>query len=78
MATPADAARDDGPRTQSQTVVIHWRGSRMFSGRSRESTARVLTVEEVEGLTSAGFEIVEVNSREGAPLCASLAATTRS
>jgi hypothetical protein len=32
-----------------------------------------VTVQEVEALTSAGFEIVETNMREGAPLCTALA-----
>ena len=45
----------------------------MFLGRTPERTGREVTVEEVEALTSAGFEIVEINMREGTPLCAALA-----
>jgi hypothetical protein len=45
----------------------------LFLGRTLERNEREVTVEEVEALTSAGFEIVEVNMKEGAPLCAALA-----
>jgi hypothetical protein len=45
----------------------------LFLGRTPERHWREVTVEEVEALTSAGFEIVEINMREGTPLCAALA-----
>jgi hypothetical protein len=45
----------------------------LFFGRTPERGGREVTVEEVEALTSAGFEIVEINMKEGAPLCAALA-----
>jgi hypothetical protein len=62
-----------GNRPRSRAVFIHSRGSRVFLGRTPERTGREVTVEKVEALTSAGFEIVEINMREGTPLCAALA-----
>ena len=60
-------------RWRSRVVFIHSRGSGLFLGGKPESREREVTVEEVEALTSAGFEIVEINMREGTPLCAALA-----
>ncbi len=62
-----------GNRSRSRAVFIHSRGSRLFLGRTPERNGREVTVGEVEALTSAGFEIVEINMREGAPLYAALA-----
>ena len=62
-----------GNRLRSRAVYIHSRGSRLFLGCTPTRNGREVTVEEVEALTSAGFEIVEINMREGAPLCAALA-----
>lgn len=62
-----------GSRPRSRAVFIQSRGSRLFLGRSLERNEQEVTLEEVEALTSAGFEIVEINMREGAPLCAALA-----
>jgi hypothetical protein len=62
-----------GNRPRSRAVFIHSQGSRLFLGRTPERNEREVTVQEVEALTSAGFEIVETNMREGAPLCTALA-----
>ncbi|HVN31014.1 MAG TPA: hypothetical protein VMT45_03425 [Thermoanaerobaculaceae bacterium] len=71
MPGSADVGLGNHPR--SRAVFIHSRGSQLFLGRTLERNEREVTVEEVEALTSAGFEIVEVNMKEGAPLCAALA-----
>jgi hypothetical protein len=71
MPGSADVGLGNHPR--SRAVFIHSRASRLFLGRTLERNEREVTVEEVEALASAGFEIVEVNMREGAPLCAALA-----
>jgi hypothetical protein len=62
-----------GNRPRSCAVFIHSRGSRLFLGRTPERNGREVMADEVEALTSAGFEIVEINMKEGAPLCAALA-----
>jgi hypothetical protein len=54
-------------------VFIHSRGARLFLGPASERNEREVTAEEVEALASAGFEIIQVDMREGAPLCAALA-----
>ena len=61
-------------RLRSRAVFIHSRGRRMFLGYAAGSGGREVTAAEVEALVSAGFEIVQVDMREGAPLCAALAA----
>ena len=61
-------------RLRSRAVFIHSRDRRMFLGYAAECGGREVTAEEVEALASAGFEIVQVDMREGAPLCAALAA----
>ena len=61
-------------RIRSRAVFIHSRGSRLFLGYGAACDGREVTAEEVEALASAGFEIVQVDMREGAPLCAALAA----
>jgi len=62
------------PRMRSRAVFIHSRDSRLFLGYGAECDGREVTAKEVEALASAGFEIVQVDMREGAPLCAALAA----
>jgi hypothetical protein len=59
--------------SRSRAVFVHSRGSRLFLGPAPERVERELAPKEVEALASAGFEIVEVNMREGTPLCATLA-----
>jgi hypothetical protein len=71
MSGIADVGLANHPR--SRAIFIHSRGSRLFLGRTPERNGREVTVEEIEALTSAGFEIVEINMKEGAPLCAALA-----
>ncbi len=60
-------------RLRSRAVFVCSRGSRLFLGRTPESHEREVTMEQVESLISAGFEIVEINMRDGAPLCTALA-----
>jgi len=60
-------------RSRSRAVFLHSRGSRLFLGQRPESHGREVTMEQIEALISAGFEIVEINMREGAPLCTALA-----
>ena len=55
-------------------MFIHSRDSRMFLGYAAACDGREVTAEDVEALASAGFEIVQVDMKEGAPLCAALAA----
>ncbi len=57
---------------QKRVAFVHSAGNRMFLGRSRDEGGREVTVEEVEALAAAGFDIVEVNMHEGKPLCAEL------
>jgi len=61
-------------RARSRAVFVHSRGSRIFLGYTADGDGREVTAEEVEALASAGFEIVQVDMKEGAPLCAALAA----
>ncbi len=61
-------------RVRSRAVFIHAQGHRLFLDHDAGFDGREVTASEVEALVSAGFEIVQVNMREGAPLCATLAA----
>jgi len=63
-----------GPCVRSRAVFVHSQGSRLFLGYDAECDGREVTPAEVEALASAGFEIVQVDMREGTPLCAALAA----
>lgn len=59
--------------SRQRVIFVCSDGSRRFFGRSHEEGGREVTIEEVEALVSAGFDIVEVNKSEGTPLCAALA-----
>jgi hypothetical protein len=59
--------------SRDRVVVVHTDGNRRFFGRSSAERGRELSVEEVEALVSAGFDIVEVKVGDGTPLCAALA-----
>ncbi len=59
---------------QNRAVFVHSAGSRRFLGPSGEEGGREVTVEEVEALAAAGFDIVEITTGSGQPLCAALAA----
>ena len=61
-----------GPLGRDRVVFVHSAGRRRFLGRSGGANAHEVTLEEVEALAAAGFDIVEVNRRDGAPLCAEL------
>jgi hypothetical protein len=58
---------------RTRVVFVHSAGRRMFLGRASDGNAREVTLDEVETLASAGFDIVEVNKSDGEPLCAALA-----
>ena len=68
---PGDALRG---RLRSRAVFVHSHGGRLFLGYAATHERREVSAEEVEALASAGFEIVQVDMKEGAPLCAALAA----
>ncbi len=58
-------------------MYICSRDARLFlilAAERDERDEREVTTDEVEALVSAGFEVVQVDMREGAPLCATLAA----
>jgi hypothetical protein len=59
--------------SRRRVVFVRSHGSRRFFGRSHEEGETEVTIEEVEALVSAGFDIVEVNMSDGRPLCAALA-----
>jgi len=65
---------DVAQRMRSRAVFIREQGSRMFLGYAAGCDGREVSAADVEALASAGFEIVQVNMKEGAPLCAALAA----
>ena len=58
--------------SRTRMVFIHSRGPRKFFGRSPADCGPEATVERVEALASAGFDIVEFNMSDGRPLCAAL------
>ena len=59
--------------SRKRVVFVCSDGYRRFFGRSHEEGGREVTIEEVEALVSAGFDIVEVNMSDAGPLCAALA-----
>ena len=71
---PQESEKALGQRLRGRAVFIHSRGSRWFLGHAAGCDEREVTAEEAEALVSAGFEIVQVDMKEGAPLCAALAA----
>jgi hypothetical protein len=52
-----------------RVVFVHSEGQRRFFGRSRDERRGEATVAAIQALASAGFDIVEVDMREGRPLC---------
>jgi hypothetical protein len=62
-----------GARSRQRLVFVHSEGRHRYFGRSRADRTREVTIADVAALTSAGFDIVEVNMHEGRPLCADLA-----
>jgi hypothetical protein len=57
---------------RNRVVFVHSAGRRRFLGRSFDVNTREVTLDEVEALAAAGFDIVEVNASDGEPLCATL------
>ena len=77
--TPMAAEADhlSGFLSRDRVVVIHSRGLRRFFGRSPDENGQEVTVEEIEALTSVGFDIVEFNMSDGKPLCAAMSEAPR-
>ena len=72
MATEPDLVY--GFLSRNRVVFIHSLGPRKFLGRSAYERGPEVTVDDIEALTSAGFDIVESNMSDGKPLCAALTA----
>jgi len=72
MATEPDFV--SGFLSRNRVAFIHSRGQRKFFGRSADEGYPEVTVEDIEALASAGFDIVESNMSDGRPLCAALMA----
>jgi hypothetical protein len=62
--------------SRTRMVFIHSRGPRRFFGRSPSESGPEATVDSVEALASAGFDIVEFNMSDGKPLCTALRAAS--